>query len=125
MWGKNNSSIPFPAGTPEMTYIAADCEFSGNLTIKGNARIDGQIEGTVGVSGDLVVGPSALLKANIQAASISVSGEVRGDITAKEKLELSSSARLYGDIYTQQLKVEQGAKFIGTSRLLEESGQEG
>lgn len=124
MWGKNNSSTPFPSGTPEMTYIAADCEFSGNLMIKGNARIDGQIEGTVGVSGDLVVGPSALLKANIQAASISVAGEVRGDITAKEKLELSSSARLYGDIYTQQLKVDQGAKFIGTSRLLEESDQE-
>lgn len=120
MWGKNTTS-PFQAGAPEMTYIAADCEFSGKIIIKGNARIDGQFDGTVEVTEDLVIGPNAVVKANIQAATVSIAGEVRGDITVKEKLELSSSARLYGDICTKQLKIDQGAKFIGTSRLMEET----
>ncbi|WP_425800505.1 polymer-forming cytoskeletal protein [Desulfitobacterium sp. Sab5] len=120
MWGKDTST-PFQAGAPEMTYIAAECDFSGKIMIKGNARIDGQFDGTVEVTGDLVVGPSAVVKANILAATVNIAGEVRGDITAKEKLELSSSARLYGDICTHQLKIDQGAKFVGTSRLMEES----
>lgn len=126
MWGKNSSSPkgltnPFQSGASETTYIAAECEFSGKITLKGNARIDGLIEGSVTLTGDLVIGPSAVIKATVQAQTISISGEVRGDITATESLELCSSARLYGNIYTQQLKIDQGAKFIGSSRLLEES----
>lgn len=120
MWGKNSSSS-FQAGTGETTYIAADCEFTGKLTLKGNARIDGQIEGTLNVHGDLVIGPSAVLKATIEANSVSISGVVHGEIIAQDSLELCSSARLYGDIHTKQLKIDQGAQFIGTSRLLGEA----
>jgi cytoskeletal protein CcmA (bactofilin family) len=129
MWGKNeaslknNTSSPFQAGASETTYIAADSEFTGNIKLKGNARIDGKIEGTVDLTGDLVIGPSANLKATIQANTISISGEVHGDITARESLELCSSAKLYGNIYTQMLKIDQGAKFIGSSRLLEDAGE--
>lgn len=126
MWGNNSSSPksltkPFQSGAGETTYIAAECEFSGNITLKGNARIDGRIEGSITLTGDLVIGPSAVIRATIQANTISISGEVRGDITATENLELCSSARLYGNIYTQQLKIDQGALFIGSSRLLGDS----
>lgn len=126
MWGKDslspkNITNQFQAGAGETTYIAANCEFIGNITLKGNARIDGLIEGSITLSGDLVIGPSAVIKASIQADTISISGEVRGDITARESLELCSSARLYGNISTQQLKIDQGAKFVGTSRLLGEA----
>ena len=117
MWGKNTQQPPFQAGVGETTYIAADCEFSGTIKLKGNARIDGQIEGTIDLSGDLIIGPSAVIKATVQANIVSISGKVQGDITARESLELCSSARLYGDICTQQLKVDQGAQFIGSSRL--------
>lgn len=129
MWGNNSSSSkslsgPFHTGAGETTYIAADCEFSGNIVLKGNARIDGLIEGTVTLTGDLVIGPSAVIKATIQANTISISGEVRGNITASENLELCPSARLYGNICTQQLKIDQGAQFIGSSRLLGEDVRE-
>lgn len=126
MWAKNSSSPksltkPFQSGAGETTYIAAECEFSGNITLKGNARMDGRIEGSVTLTGDLIIGPSAVIRATVQANTISISGEVRGDITATESLELCSSARLYGNIYTQQLKIDQGAQFIGSSRLLGDS----
>jgi cytoskeletal protein CcmA (bactofilin family) len=120
MWGKNTQQPPFQAGVGETTYIAADCEFSGTIKLKGNARIDGQIEGIINLSGDLIIGPTAVIKATVEANNVSVSGKVNGDITARESLELCSSARLTGDICTQQLKVDQGAQFIGSSRLLED-----
>lgn len=130
MWGKNTPSQTrsisnaFQAGAGETTYIASDCEFSGTLTLKGSARIDGRIEGTISLAGDLVVGPSAVIKATVQANTISISGEVRGDVLAREGLELCSTARLFGNIYTQQLKIDQGAQFVGSSRLLGDAAEE-
>ena len=125
MWGKpespKRSSSSFQASSSETTYIASDAEFKGRLTLKGNARIDGKIEGQIVLNGDLIVGPSATINANIKANSISISGEVQGDVVAQDTLELCSSARMRGNIFSKQLKIDQGAQFIGTSRLLEDA----
>jgi len=119
VFGKNLSTTLHTNNT-NTTYIAADCEIVGTLTIKGNARIDGKVEGTVICSGDLGVGSSANLKANIEAKTISIAGQVQGEVKASEFLELSSSAKLFGDIYTKQLKIDQGAVFVGTSHQVYE-----
>jgi cytoskeletal protein CcmA (bactofilin family) len=103
------------------TFIAAECQIAGSITINGNARIDGKIEGHVVVTGDLIVGASAFMNANIEANTVSIAGEVHGNIKTTDLLELNATARLFGDICTPQFKVEQGARFIGTSQVLEES----
>lgn len=100
-----------------VTYLAEDCEINGSLKAKGNARIDGKIEGKINVGGDLAVGQGALVKANIEARTISIAGEVHGNVQAKELLDLSSSARVYGDIQAKELKIDQGARFIGKSNF--------
>ncbi|KUO75800.1 MAG: cell shape determination protein CcmA [Desulfosporosinus sp. BRH_c37] len=105
----------------DTTFIAAECQITGSITIKGNARIDGKIEGNVQVTGDLVIGAGAFLKANIEASTVSIAGEVYGNIKTTDLLELNTTARLTGDICTRQFKVEQGAHFIGTSQLLEDT----
>lgn len=105
----------------ETTLIAAECQITGSIKINGNARIDGKIEGSVHATGDLVIGTSAFLKADIEANTVSIAGEVRGNIKTTDLLELSATARLFGDIFTRQLKIEQGAHFTGKSQLLEET----
>lgn len=119
MFGKKETDVKpatrIVSNNSNVTYLAEDCEIKGSFTSKGNARVDGKLEGTISVAGDLAIGQSAVLKANIEAQTISIAGEVRGNVKAKDLLELSSTARLYGDINTKQLKIEQGARFIGTS----------
>ena len=105
----------------DTTFISAECQITGSITINGNARIDGKIEGSVHVTGDLIIGASAFLKADIEANTVSIAGEVRGNIKTTDLLELNDTARLFGDICTRQFKVEQGAHFTGTSQLLEET----
>ena len=105
----------------DTTLIAADCQIVGSITINGNARIDGKIEGSVQATGDLIIGTSAFLKADIEANTVSIAGEVHGNIKTTDLLELNASARLYGDICTRQFKVEQGAQFTGKSQILEEA----
>ncbi|RNC29333.1 MAG: hypothetical protein AWM53_00686 [Candidatus Dichloromethanomonas elyunquensis] len=125
MFGKKENEVKpvtrIVSANSNVTYLAEDCEIKGSFISKGNARIDGNIEGTIQVNGDLVIGQSAVLKANIEAQTISIAGEVRGNVKAKELLELSSTARLFGDINTRQLKIDQGARFIGTSTYEENS----
>ncbi|MGI6449482.1 MAG: bactofilin family protein [Desulfitobacteriia bacterium] len=108
-------TVKIASSSTNVTFLAEDCEVKGSFVSKGNVRIEGKIEGTVSVAGDLAIGQNAVLKANIEAQTISLAGEVRGNIKAKDLLELSSTARLYGDINTRQLKIDQGARFIGTS----------
>lgn len=105
----------------DTTLIAAECQITGSITINGNARIDGKIEGRVCVTGDLIIGASALLTAEIEANTVTIAGEVHGNIKTTDLLELNSTARLFGDISTQQFKVDQGAQFIGMSQLLEKN----
>lgn len=122
MFGKkdnNNSVKPSSSSSSNVTYIADDCEIKGSIDSKGNARIDGKVEGTIRISGDLVIGQSAILQANIEAQTISIAGEVRGNVKAKDLLELASTSRLYGDINTKQLKIDQGARFVGNSNYEE------
>ncbi|NBJ14933.1 MAG: polymer-forming cytoskeletal protein [Dehalobacter sp. 4CP] len=104
-----------------ITYIAEDCELKGSLVSSGNIRIDGKLEGTVEVGGDLIIGQSASVKANISAATATITGVVCGNIKVEDLLELSPTSRLYGDITAKQLKIDQGAIFIGTSSTVSDS----
>jgi len=105
----------------DTTLIAEECQITGSIIISGNARIDGKIEGSVQATGDLIIGTTAYLKADIEANTLIIAGEVHGNIKTTDLLELNSTARLFGDICTRQFKVEQGAKFTGMSQLFEEA----
>ncbi|KUO58754.1 MAG: cell shape determination protein CcmA [Gracilibacter sp. BRH_c7a] len=123
MFGKKENGTTIKpvsnSSSSNITYIADDCEIKGSIEGQGNARIDGKVEGTINIAGDLVIGQNAVLQANIEAKTISIAGEIRGNVKAKELLELASSARLYGDINTKQLKIDQGARFVGSSNYEE------
>lgn len=91
------------------------------MVSSGNIRIDGKLEGTVEVGGDLIIGQSASVKANISAATATITGVVCGNIKVGDLLELSPTSRLYGDITARQLKIDQGAIFVGTSSIVSDS----
>lgn len=105
----------------DYTFIAAECQITGSITINGNARFDGKLEGNILATGNLIVGPSANLIADIEANTVSIAGDVHGNIKTAELLELHATARLFGDICTREFMVEQGARFIGSSQILEET----
>ena len=124
MFGKKENEVKPAArivsNSSNVTYMAEDCEVKGEFIANGNARIDGKLEGTIRVAGALVVGQTAKLTANIEAQNVSIAGEVRGNLKVSEMLELSTTARLYGDINTKELKIEQGARFVGKSTYEEQ-----
>jgi cytoskeletal protein CcmA (bactofilin family) len=102
--------------TPQST-IASEVEIKGTIKSAGSIRIDGKLDGELHCSGDAVIGQSATLKGNINVNSVTVEGTLHGNIIAKDRIEMKSSARVTGDICAKRLSVEDGVTFVGRSEV--------
>ena len=80
------------------TVIGKNSTFEGTIKSEGTLRIDGNFTGQIETKGNVVIGESAKIEANITTDNIIVSGEVKGNIFAKGQLQLTSTGKLYGDI---------------------------
>lgn len=97
--------------------LLAEAEITGTVKTAGSIRIDGKLDGELHCGSEAVVGKGATVKGNIVANSASIAGTVTGNIIAKDRLELKSSARVTGDIKAKRLAVEDGVVFVGKSEV--------
>ena len=112
-----SSSKPFESSTSEgMTIISNGVKIEGKLSSSGNIRFEGEIKGDISTNATVVVGEKAIVKGKIDAVSILIGGKVSGTINAKEKLTLSATGNMEGDIITKILVVEEGATFNGKGK---------
>ncbi len=109
------------------TIIGKDTQFKGTIRAAGTVRIDGQVEGEISTKGDIIVGETGAVKAQIQARSATIAGSVLGNAEITDKLELTPTAKLHGDIKTGILIIGEGAVFKGACEMRygNESGNKG
>ena len=93
--------------------ISQNTAINGNISINGCTRIDGVIDGTLAVDSDLFIGESGNIRATVYAKNATISGQVTGNISCKERLELTSNAKVFGDIKCTTLIIAEGAGFPG------------
>jgi len=108
-------------------FLGKDTEFEGKLSFSGAIRIDGKLSGEIVSSGTLIVGESAVIKAQVHVADMIISGEVHGDIFAENKIEINVPGKLFGNIQTPKLVIEEGVIFEGKCKMkdLERNSGEG
>ncbi|HYY25661.1 MAG TPA: polymer-forming cytoskeletal protein [Candidatus Udaeobacter sp.] len=107
---------PLPAPVAEPALLASlhkGSRVSGQLSFQGSARIDGRVDGEIQCHGKLTIGEGAEIRAKISAQTVVIRGRVEGNVTAKEKVELTAPARLYGNIDSPRLIVTEGVVFDG------------
>jgi len=80
-------------------------------------RVDGKLDGELNCTGDAVIGKSATIKGNLAVNSATIEGTIHGNVTAQDRIEMKSSARVTGDIKAKRLSVEDGVTFIGRSEV--------
>jgi cytoskeletal protein CcmA (bactofilin family) len=95
------------------TVISPDAEFKGSLKFKDSLRIDGSFEGEIESQGTLFVGKSGLVKAEIHVGNIIIEGKIEGNITCDDKIELRSTAKMFGDIQAARLTIAEGVSIVG------------
>ncbi len=95
-------------------FFDKDTHIEGDLSFKGSFRIDGSFKGTIDSDSTLIVGENGKVEAEIKIGYIVVNGEIKGNIQAKEKVEINSTGRVIGSVAAPKLVVEEGA-YLETS----------
>lgn len=99
------------------TTISADVQITGTIKSNGPIRIDGKLDGDLVCAADAVIGRNAVIKGSLQVNTIIIEGSVQGNVTAKDKIDMKSTAKVHGDIVAKRLAVEDGVTFIGKSEV--------
>ena len=102
-----------PAASEGSAYLDRGSKITGKISFDSSARIDGEVDGEIGAKASLTIGESAVVIAQIRAASVSVAGKVNGDIVATQRIEIRASAKVRGNIMAPLLSVQHGALFDG------------
>ena len=113
-----------PAKTEKVdTIIGKGTEFKGNIVSKGALRIDGKAEGEINAGDNLVVGEEGKVHANVKGKSITVAGELHGNVDCSETLEILSTGTLIGDVKVGNLFIDDGATFDGNCEMKQKKEQ--
>ena len=101
----------------------SDPELDGELSFKDLLRVNGHIRGRVqSERGTLIIADAATVDAQIEVGVAIISGEVNGDVFARERVELGHGAVINGNISTPLLSIKPGATFHGDCRMLKNAG---
>lgn len=113
---EGNSPMPRLAAAPQPvgfeTVLGANCVIEGSLRSRANVRLDGAFTGTLEIEGNVLVGETAKINADIDAKNVSIAGAVRGNVSGK-KVQLLRTGRIWGDIQATALTTEEGAFIDG------------
>lgn len=103
----------------EINLIASGTVFEGKLKTPGSIRVDGKIVGDVSAVQNISIGGSGEIDGNITAKNVTIGGKIKGLVIAQEKLLLESKAVVHGDIRTAKLVIDEGAMFDGKCSMSE------
>jgi cytoskeletal protein CcmA (bactofilin family) len=101
---------------------------AGSAVIRGNVRggtsleILGRVEGDVGVTGDVSIGPDAVIVGAVSGARVAIGGSVEGDVTGTEAVVVSDTGRVIGDLVAPRIGMSEGAQVRGNVRTEGASG---
>jgi cytoskeletal protein CcmA (bactofilin family) len=123
--GEGGDSRPAPKPSPLSrqpvgfdTVLGANTTLLGELRSQADVRLDGTFEGTLEIEGNVLVGETGKVNADIHARNVSVAGAVRGDISGK-KVQLLRTARVWGNISAAAITTEEGAFIDGKLTMVE------
>ncbi|HEX4355332.1 MAG TPA: polymer-forming cytoskeletal protein [Polyangiales bacterium] len=101
--------------------LGPGAEFEGTLVFQGRIRIEGRFKGEIRSDDILILGPSADVEARVHVGALIVrGGSLRGDVHAKQLVEIYAPAKVHGDIEAPQVYLEKGAVFEGQCTMVEE-----
>lgn len=99
------------------TIIGVSVKLEGDFKSEGDVTINGEVSGTVFTKGNLEIGETAVIKADVEGNNVSVSGKIDGNIKAKEKLIIRESGKVTGDVSVSNLEISNGAFFSGDCKM--------
>ena len=98
-------------------FLGEGTEFEGKLIFTGAVRLDGKFKGEILGKGTLVVGQGARIEADINVDSLMVGGDVRGAVEVRERMEIDTTGKFYGNVRTGIFVIHEGGLFEGNCQM--------
>ena len=124
----SQAGTPQPAPRPQngrdAVNIGKSVVIKGELSGSEDLTIEGLVEGKIELKDNiLTIGPNGKIKAQVFAKSVIVLGEVTGNVTASEKVDIRDNGSVDGDIISPQVAIAEGAHFRGSVDMQRKAGQ--
>ena len=97
--------------------IGKGIEIKGTLSGAGDLVVEGKVEGQISLKNMLTIEESGEVRADVEVVSITVNGRMAGNVEASDKVQVSSTARMVGDIKAPRVVLEDGARFKGSIEM--------
>ncbi len=118
MFGDKAEDLRSDSITPKVsTILDKESAFEGKMTFEGCVVINGKFKGEIFSEGTLIIGEGGFVEGLIEIGRIQIQGEVRGNINAKDKIEINAPAVVQGDISAPSLVIKEGALFEGNCSM--------
>jgi cytoskeletal protein CcmA (bactofilin family) len=95
------------------TVIGQGLSVEGDITSDEEVVVQGNLRGKLTTSDAVSVGPESVVHADIAGQSVSIAGQVTGDVSAEERVDIQAGGRLVGDVKAARFTIADGASFKG------------
>jgi cytoskeletal protein CcmA (bactofilin family) len=110
----------------DIVNIGKSVVIKGELNGSEDLTIEGHVEGTIQLRDHvLTIGPNGKIKAQVFAKSVIVLGEVTGNVTATDKVDIRDNGSVDGDIVSPRVAIAEGAHFRGSVDMQRKSAPTG
>lgn len=115
-FGKEINAMRDQIGQDDISgFLAEGTEIKGEIRFRTILRVDGKISGKIVSEGELVIGESGEVEAEVRVGTLSVSGNLTGSVNATEKVEIHPRGKVHGDLALAKpnLVIHEGGVFEG------------
>jgi cytoskeletal protein CcmA (bactofilin family) len=101
-----------------ISLLSKSVRIEGEILGSENLHVEGYLKGSVTLSGDIFIGNSGVVEADVEAKNIIVQGAVTGNVKAHHQLEIHPTGKLVGDCTAASIDIKEGAVFEGRSNMI-------
>ena len=105
-----------------ISLLSKNVRIEGEIQGPENLHVEGYLKGAVELSGDIFIGNTGIVEADVEAKNIVIQGEVAGNVKAHQQLEIHPTGKLVGDCTAASIDIKEGAVFEGRSNMIKSSG---
>ena len=114
MFNKKKSTMKNNITESKPNNIVSGTTIKGEIITNGDFRIDGTLIGSINCKGKIVIGQTGTIEGEVICQNADISGKIKGQIKVEQLLTLKATTDLNGDVVTNKISVEPGAKFTGS-----------
>ena len=114
MFGREKQPVPLDRIE---VHVGPTANFRGDLQCDGIVKVDGVFQGSIKTVSNVIITEKGRVDAHVEAQNVSVSGQAKGSIVAKGRLEILSTGKVWADVTVSSFLLDDGGKLHGGLKM--------